>query len=184
LLSALAIGCRARAGDSVEALLALEGPFATGDGVCAALRAAAARDYGWKAATCEKTPIELDREAPLAASVLRVEEEPPADPRTHGSGAFFLAVEAGGAWFVAPAPLDVVNGGAGHTFVPEVAPAGGATVGRRVRLQLVDTTVAVCNVCDDQRAQERRAVRVEDLAVVCAIEGAAPACTAPVRSRR
>jgi hypothetical protein len=118
------------------------------------------------------------------AALIRVEEVPPSDPRTAGSGAFYLALHAGSAWFVTTTPLDIVNGGAGHTFVPEMYPATAEVVPRageapRTLLRFVDATDAICNVCEGPDRRERTWARTVDLVVVCSVEGA-PACTDPL----
>jgi hypothetical protein len=157
----------------------LAGGYETLDAAAAVLRERDAAAYGWRGTTSTATAI---READ--AALIRVEETPPSDPRTAGSGAFHLALHAGGAWSVATTPLDIVNGAAGHTFVPEVYPASAAIVARpgatpRAVLRLVDITDAICDVCADRDRQTRTWARTVDLVVTCSLSGT-PACTDPL----
>jgi hypothetical protein len=170
-----------------SALLAaapLDGPYESRDAACAELGKRATGAFGWKATTCAEAAIELGGVS-LGASVLRMEDTSPSDPRTRGSGAFFLGIRAGSGWFVVPAPLDVINGGAGHTFVPRVLPACAEAVLQpggelRALLRLVDTTDAICNVCEGPEREARRRVRTEHLVIACALAGSKPECTPPL----
>jgi hypothetical protein len=162
----------------------LGGPYAGRDAACTALTNWVATALGWKGATCAESPVDLGAGAPFAAALLRVAEQPPSDPRTAGSGVWYMAIHRGDVWFTVPAPLDKINSGAGHTYLPAITPAQAAVVAHagapRVLVILNDKTDSICNVCDGPERQTRTPARATQLVLVCAHAGDKPACTQPL----
>lgn len=166
-----------RAHDHLQAA-ALAGPYPTVDAACAA----ALKASGLPARPCAATALAAVAGAPYGAALLRSED--PSDPRYAGSGAFFMALGAEGAWFVTPRPLDQQNGGAGHMYLPALTPAsakavttGGAAL---VLYRFTDATSSVCNACEGPEHDKRTPVQTEAVFLVCGRDRAGkPACTAP-----
>jgi hypothetical protein len=135
--------------------------------------------YAWGPTTTTATAV-----PGAEAAVVRVEETRPTDPRTVGSGAFHLAVSAHGGWFVAPSPLDVINGGAGHLFVPQIVPGTAELVSHagtpRTLLRLARITSVFCDVCEDAERSVPTEFRLDELVVACTLATDTPACTEPV----
>jgi hypothetical protein len=186
LLALLTAGCAT--GTTVVTPLAaapLLGPYPSRDGACGALVTSAVRE-GWKSTTCAATPIELGATSPLAAAILMVRDGAVTDVRLKGTGAYFLGVSAGAAWFLTAKALDEMNGAAGHTYLPAVTLESASIVPRRnadprVLFRLRDVTDSVCNVCEGPEHDKRTPVDARRLVMVCGRIGSAkPECTPPL----
>ncbi|APR80967.1 Hypothetical protein A7982_06314 [Minicystis rosea] len=164
------------------AVTTFAGPHATLDAACEAAVQAAGRPK--PSAPCVATTIAIAPPPPFSARILRAPDA--SDPRFAGSGTFLLALGNGGAWFVAPKPIDQINGGAGHMYLPEVTlrEASGVALPRGGVLALIglhDVTSSVCTGCTGPDHDKRTPVETRSLWMVCGLDRAGkPACTAPI----
>jgi hypothetical protein len=162
-------------GDKLPAA-ALLGPFATVDAACSAALGKA----GGPAAACQVTPIAAP-DAPFQIRLLRAENG--GDPRFVGSGTYLLAVGKDGAWFALPEALDHVEGAAGHSRLPAIAPTKVSVTKKPTLLvltQMHDAITQMCNSCEGAARTERKPVDARTLIVVCSEKAGRPVCAAPV----
>jgi len=161
------------------ATAALSGPHATVEAACAAGLQAAGLPK--PASPCRATPIALGAGAPFSAALLRAEDT--TDPRYAGSGAFFLALGGEGAWFVAPRPLDQINGAAGHVYLPVISAEAASLDGAHALLRLRDATSSVCNACEGAAREAKTPAPTKMLVLACGKDRAGkPACTAALET--
>ncbi|MFT3768522.1 MAG: hypothetical protein QM820_24005 [Minicystis sp.] len=163
---------------------ALAGPYASAQAACEAAAQASGRPK--PAAPCATTAITVTPAAPFSAVILRADD--PSDPRFAGSGSFFLAVSHAGAWFVAPKPIDQINGAAGHMYLPEVTPLASTGVaaprgGVRALIRLRDATSSVCNACEGPEREKRTPAQTRAIWIACGLgQAGKPACIAPIET--
>jgi hypothetical protein len=164
----------------------LLGPFADRDDPCAALTALSKHPFPFASRTCTASPIDVAPDGSVSAALLAVRDAKPTDPRLAGSGAYFLALSIGRAWFVGEAPLDETSSAAGTTYLPTISEPLTSFVGRsppRMRVLFVfrDNTEAICNACKDGMDARPKPRESHGVVVVCGRVGSGkPQCTAPL----
>src|SRR5262249_26229808 len=102
---------------------ALGGPHATVDAVCDELAGWARRAGGWITTPCTRAPVPLPAGALASAWILRIGVGK--QGRISDLGAYFLAIEREGAWYLEPSRLVVASAGPSRRHPISVTPLQG-----------------------------------------------------------
>jgi hypothetical protein len=161
------------------ATTAMNGPYATAfDEVCADVRDGALR----REATCAR--VRAFRLGAARAEIHRV-------GWGDGSGDYYLALHTATGWFVSDVPLqiDSEDGHAGHydvAAIDSIDVAQETLTGGRAALsfQIRQTWTTYCDACSDgERPAQPSGTFATSATLVCSVDGATAACTAPMYTR-